>query len=43
MSYRVGDYLDSGDCVSDDVVLARYVADVGCELGDEVEVVELSC
>jgi hypothetical protein len=37
-----GNYLNPGKCVGDDVVLARYVADVRSKLRDEIQMVELA-
>ena len=34
--YRCGNYLNPGECVCDNIILAGYMADVGCKLRDEV-------
>ena len=41
MGHRHGDCLNPGKCVSDDVLLAGYVADVGGKMRDEIQMVEL--
>jgi len=40
--YWLGDCLNPGKCIGDDVFLAGYLADGGCELGDEVQMVKLA-
>jgi hypothetical protein len=40
--YWHGDFLDGGEFVGNDDVLAGYVADVGRKLGDKIQMVKLT-